>query len=869
MSSIISKSTSKNIKFGVLISYITLIVSIIGNILVTKKVLNYVGVSNYGLFSFVNSITTWLTVISNALGASFIRFATIEKEETGGEGQVKTLYNRLFLVIALVAVTLAAGLLLGLYLGNVQLFNYSKEESDILYVLFASSIIQVGITIGFSVYTLFINYKKKFIFARALTLVTNLTLFAGNWLIAYFTRNIIYIGMYAAFQALASIVIQIIYVKCVLKETGFTKTKIVDKTLFRRIAVFSSILLFGAIVSQISNQVDKTILGSMGLANDVAIYQLGQSFSTYVIVLSSSVAAVYIPTVNELVVKRKDQELNDLFLRVSKFQIIVVTMVVFGFLAAGRDFTELWVGNEVKEATVDGAKKVYQIAAAWLILLLCSETMNLSIEIQRARNKHLFRCLTFFGLSVGNIGLSLFLIYLFGRDKAVEACLLGSVITSFLSNWVALNIYNAKNMRLPIFRYFFILVTHAIYGAVGFLGTYFLFKIEALHNLEYSFLSLILKGVIFVAIYGLLLLIFDRNFIKSILFERGKMKKGESKEGSVPTDKVSLSDASNKMQIIINTREIYYFKKTPEDLFIELGMVLDIGHDKIRNVLKAFVRFFPNMGITNFLCNKFVPKIYPKHIIEAINSDKNICIFDAAVTPELLQYGLSKKPNLIVYCWNQIDKDFFRRYYEKLMPKSHIFTYSRLDAKLYEIGYLPEPLLKLEGLVEPYSKAKFDYDFYFLGRLKDKEKPILDTCKTLYEMGYKLRIDVLEPGERDFSNYPFINILDKYLTYEEYLSNVSKAKCILEIVSQDNPNVTWRPFESFLYERKLVTNASNALTEPYLTEDNVLVIDVDNPDTSKIKDFMSKGYDYKSKDEKKWNHSMDDFLNYLYIKFYE
>ena len=55
-----SLKDNKNIKFGVILSYVGMAVSIVGTLLVSNRVLNYIGDYNYGLYSFVNSITTWL-----------------------------------------------------------------------------------------------------------------------------------------------------------------------------------------------------------------------------------------------------------------------------------------------------------------------------------------------------------------------------------------------------------------------------------------------------------------------------------------------------------------------------------------------------------------------------------------------------------------------------------------------------------------------------------------------------------------------------------------------------------------------------------------------------------------------------------------
>ena len=57
----------KNIKIGALISYITLFTNICINIFYTPYLLNTIGDKNYGLWSFVVSITSWFNVAVYAM----------------------------------------------------------------------------------------------------------------------------------------------------------------------------------------------------------------------------------------------------------------------------------------------------------------------------------------------------------------------------------------------------------------------------------------------------------------------------------------------------------------------------------------------------------------------------------------------------------------------------------------------------------------------------------------------------------------------------------------------------------------------------------------------------------------------------------
>ena len=93
-------SDSKNIKLGAILSYVAMLISILGALFITNRVLNYIGDYNYGLYSFVNSITSWLTVLSSALASSFLRFQTIEsKKNKESTSKTNGLYFELLLIL--------------------------------------------------------------------------------------------------------------------------------------------------------------------------------------------------------------------------------------------------------------------------------------------------------------------------------------------------------------------------------------------------------------------------------------------------------------------------------------------------------------------------------------------------------------------------------------------------------------------------------------------------------------------------------------------------------------------------------------------------------------------------------------------------
>ncbi len=484
---------AKNIKLGIFISYFSLAVSLMGYFVVTKKVLYYIGDYNYGLYSFVLSIVNWATIVSNALNASYIRFAVIEAERNGDVGRINSIYVKLLGIISVAILAIGFSVFGLLYFWKVPLFEYSWDDSRTLYCLFATSLINVAFSILTSVYSLFVNYKKEFVFSRLLSLGVTILGFAAHWALAYYTKSVMAIAVYSIVATLINAIGNLIYSRKCLGY-HYKEAKLRDnRILLKQIAAFSGIILFNTLVDQINASVDQMILGAMGAPESVTIYKLGQSLSTYLTTMSLAVSSSYVPTINELVAKGKDDEINALYLKVSRMQTIVLCTVAFGFLSCGYDFIQLWLGQKRIEA--------FYVGVTLMLLNLCPLTINASIEVQRARNKHLFRALVYFFVALGNVALSALFLFLFPKDKAIYACLLGTVIAVTISHWIVMNIYNAKAMHLPVLRQMGTLGLFMALGAACWGITYAFFLIPALSGMESHFYRFLIKGSLFVAFY--------------------------------------------------------------------------------------------------------------------------------------------------------------------------------------------------------------------------------------------------------------------------------------------------------------------------------------------------------------------------------
>ncbi len=502
-------STSQNIRWGVLMSYASLLISLLGSLFVSNKVLHYIGDYNYGLYTFVTSITSWLTVLSSALIASYLRFAAIDNRENQCVDRVNSLFLKILSALGGGIILIGCTTVLAFYFTGTSFGGYTKEDSALIYALLLLSIINIGTSFITAVFQQYINYKKQFIFDKGVSIIVSVLGFAGHYVIARYTRNILLLAAFSLVTTTFTFVCN--YTFCRQKlQMRFAPLKMRnEKAQISSILVFSSVLVFNSIVDQINSNVDKTLLGFFSIPENITMYQMGQLFQTYLASVVTAVSVVFAPTINDMCIREDEKGVCTLFSRVSRLQGIVVCFVAFGFVSCGKNFIFWWLG--------DGYTAAYDVGAVLMLLSIMPLSVKLAIEVQRAKNMHRFRSYLFFAVAMLNILLSLLFLVIMPKKYAIYACLLGTIISNIICQWIGMNIYNSRKMKLPMGKHLAQLAKYVAYGIAGFVVSNRLFNVFCTGVPMPYLAKFMLQGMCYTVVFLTLLLAFDRGFVFSFV----------------------------------------------------------------------------------------------------------------------------------------------------------------------------------------------------------------------------------------------------------------------------------------------------------------------------------------------------------------
>ena len=182
------KRSNKNIKIGMIISYVTLAVSILIYLFFTPYCLKQLGDSEYGLRSFASSISSYLTILSFGISSTYIRYrlVAIKKEGEEGEKRFNGLYFLIFVVIGLISLILGVVIVFLLKYNVIPTTKYTDAEKNILYRLVFILIVNVSLSFPLGVFTQFSTAKEKFIWTRSMVLLTDILTTLFGFIVLFF-----------------------------------------------------------------------------------------------------------------------------------------------------------------------------------------------------------------------------------------------------------------------------------------------------------------------------------------------------------------------------------------------------------------------------------------------------------------------------------------------------------------------------------------------------------------------------------------------------------------------------------------------------------------------------------------------------------
>ena len=504
----------KEISISIIISYITIFAGVVVNFFYTPFLLRNIGTSQYGIYSFATSIISWLSIITTALCSGYLKFASAEAKKEGSSiNKLNGIYFWFFLIVDFFV--LIIGFTIGILIKtNVIVLNgFSSSEKALLIICIFLMTTNMIISIFVSYFSLFEAYKERFIWARLITLLQ--TILNPAFCIPFILAggNVIVV---CAVQATITLINLILLSFHAIAISGMkVKLNIKDNTskiLITSVITFSFFALISTIATSINQNADKILLGFVSGPIDVAVYQLGMSLVTYLSLFCSSVTNSLSTRLYKVDLE-SEKKASEMFLRISNFQIAIVSVIVGGFVICGKNFMIIWAGKENVNA--------YYIGVILFTINIFTFTNTSSEVLVKSRGHFKFEAIYYVIEAISNVILSLILVFTFGQTNSLFLCAIATFIIIFFFRWIGLTIFYKKKIKLPMGEYFLKLLKFAVitFGCIAVA-----YGVGRLFILKSNTIQFLVKGTVFVLCFPLFTWLIDQKTLTDIkkLFKKKK-----------------------------------------------------------------------------------------------------------------------------------------------------------------------------------------------------------------------------------------------------------------------------------------------------------------------------------------------------------
>lgn len=324
-------SNSNQRKKGAVLSYISIIINTLIQLVYTPLLIRMLGQSEYGLYSLVNSVIGYLTVLDLGFGNAIIVYTSKYRAQGKIEEEQKLhgMFKVVFYIIGLVAVLL--GLILFFNVNLLFKNTMSDVELGKTRIMMLILTFNLGITFAFSIYSSIISAYEKFVFQKVMSILSSI-------LRPILMIPLLFLGLKSITMTIVITVINVTillsnYMYCRKKLNLKIKYKGFNKTLFKTIFNYSVWIFIGVIVDKINWNVDQFVLGVVSGTVAVSLYSVASHIHTLFINLSNAVSNVLLPKVSKMVARdATDEEITNEFIKVGRIQYLLIFLMASGFV---------------------------------------------------------------------------------------------------------------------------------------------------------------------------------------------------------------------------------------------------------------------------------------------------------------------------------------------------------------------------------------------------------------------------------------------------------------------------------------------------------------------------------------------------------
>lgn len=427
-------------KIGAILSYVVIALNMVVGLAYTPFLIRSLGQSEYGLYSIVYTVISYLTVMDMGFGNSIIIYTARYINQGDKEKQDK-LHGMFFLIYCVIGV-------IATIIGIILFFNVDTlfgntmtiEELSKARVMMLILTFNLAITFPLSIFGNIMVAHEKFVLGKSVKILQIL-------LQPMMMIPLLLLG----YKAIAMvIVVTITNIICLLLNTFICiknlnvrlKFKGFDFTLLKEIFAYSFFIFLNQIIDKANWSLGQFLLGSLVGTVATAIYAVSSQLNNMYMNFSTAISNVMLPKITKMEDRKaSNKEFTDVFVKTGRIQYLLMALIITGFVLFGKAFINWWAGP--------GYEDSYLIACILMIPATIPLIQNIGLSILQAKNLYKYRTIIFFGIAILNVVMSIPLTKIYGGIGTA----IGTAVSLILGQCIILNIYYHKKVGINMIEF--------------------------------------------------------------------------------------------------------------------------------------------------------------------------------------------------------------------------------------------------------------------------------------------------------------------------------------------------------------------------------------------------------------------------------
>lgn len=431
----------EKLKGDIVISYVYMVVTLILTFFLVRIETRYLGEDLYGVYSLVNSTIGYIAILDLGVGQTVIRYIAQFRSENRKDKIEQIAGHSFKTYIKIVLIGLIIGIIIILNANSI-FKSLANENVGIFKICFFIALLNILLQIPSATFSGILSGYKKYKVLKLTSLIKVITRAILIVILLKIKSNIIVIFSIDLVLNQCSNIFNYILVRKKLDiKLNF---KSLDKDLRNELKGYSFFVFLGIVTDQIFWKTDGILLGIMSTTTAVVgVYAISSQLITQYINLCSTFSSVFLPRiVDKISLGKSKKEINDFFIKASRFQFIFVGMILTSYIFLGKEMILLWLGSKFEDA--------YYYGLVIMISLTVPMFQTTGYQILYAMKKHKVRSIIYLCNAIFNIVLSIILFKVIGPIGVA----LSTAIAMVIGNTIFMNLYYRKVLELNLIEFF-------------------------------------------------------------------------------------------------------------------------------------------------------------------------------------------------------------------------------------------------------------------------------------------------------------------------------------------------------------------------------------------------------------------------------